>query len=184
MKMTDETNRDMMSLLRARAKGQTMILIGLLVGFGVLVGFVALAVDGGSALLQRRNMQNGADGAALGVAKTLANNVVQNGTDWIYSVTNAQATANVDQLLEGNRGGVLTPPHYNAELDYGTFFTGTSGYTWRTAASYSAGAWHYDPAYPATSLVPATGATSVDAVRVTAGIDNPTIFARLLGINT
>src|SRR5207253_1715304 len=99
-------------------------------------------------------------------------------------VTNAQATANVDQLLAGNRGGVLTTPNYNAKLDYGTFITGTSGYTWRTAATYSAGAWLYDPNYQAPWLVPAMGSTSVDAVRVTAGIDNPTIFARLLGINT
>src|SRR5437762_11394986 len=105
----------MIKILRHRARGQAVILVSLVIGFGVLLGFVALAVDGGSALLQRRNMQNGADGAALAVAKTLANNVVQNGDVWIYSVTNEQATANVDQLLAGNRGGVLTPPDYNAK---------------------------------------------------------------------
>src|SRR5262245_11717635 len=149
----------MNKILRHRARGQAVVLVSLVVGFGVLLGFVALAVDGGSALLQRRNMQNGADGAALAVAKNLAANVVQDGTTWIYAVTNAQATANVDQLLTGNRGGVLNAPDYNATLDYGTFISGTTGYTWRTAATYSAGAWQYDPAYPSSSLVPASGDT-------------------------
>ena len=39
---------------RKRAKGQAMMVIGVLLALGVLIGLVAIAVDGGSALLQRR----------------------------------------------------------------------------------------------------------------------------------
>src|SRR5689334_22424393 len=99
-------------------RGQTTVLVGLLVGLGVLLGFVGLAVDGGSALVQRRNMQNGADGAALGAAKTLASSVVVSGTANVYMVTNANMTARVEQLLAGNRGGVNRTPNYSATLEY------------------------------------------------------------------
>ena len=58
--------------MRLKTKGQSMVIIGILIGTGVLIGLVALAFDGGSAMLQRRNMQNGADSASLGTAKMLA----------------------------------------------------------------------------------------------------------------
>ena len=48
----------MRKIMRKKAKGQTMAIIGLVLALGVLIGLVAIAVDGGSALLQRRNMQN------------------------------------------------------------------------------------------------------------------------------
>ena len=104
-----------------RSRGQTTVLVGLVMGLGVLLGFVGLAVDGGSALVQRRNMQNGADGAALGAAKTLASSVVVSGTTYMYMVTNVNMTARVEQLLVGNRGGVTRTPNYSATLEYGTF---------------------------------------------------------------
>src|SRR6059058_2305993 len=82
-------------LLAGRARGQTMVLVGLLVGLGVLIGFVAIATDGGSALLQRRNMQNGADAAALGAAQTLAASVVLSGGLGVYTASNQDLTARV-----------------------------------------------------------------------------------------
>src|SRR5438046_3084246 len=91
--------RRIASLLRARTRGQAMVLVAMLVGTGVLLGFVALAVDGGSALLQRRNMQKAADAASLGAAKLLADNVVWGpdpirpaigGNGPIYLVTDGQ----------------------------------------------------------------------------------------------
>lgn len=51
-------------------KGQALILIAL--GLIVLVGFTALAIDGGSALADRRTAQNAADNAALAAAYSLA----------------------------------------------------------------------------------------------------------------
>src|SRR5436309_6932393 len=111
----------MIRILRARARGQAMVFVGLLVGLGVLVGFVAIATDGGSALLQRRNMQNGADAAALGVAQTLAASVVLSGGVPIYAVSNQSVTARVDQTLGGNRGGTASTPSYSTTLEYGTY---------------------------------------------------------------
>ena len=163
-----------------RRSGQATVLVGMLVGFGVLMGFVALAVDGGSALVQRRNMQNGADGAALGAAKTLAASVVLSGGVAVFTAFNSDITARVDQLLAGNRGGTISQPTYSATLEYGTFTSPTNTYTYNTAAAYYGGSWHYMSPYTATIFVPA----NVDAVRVTAHEDTPTVFAALVGISS
>src|SRR5436305_14434811 len=108
----------MMSIIPARARGQTMVFVGLLVGLGVLIGFVAIATDGGSALLQRRNMQNGADAAALGAAQTLAASVILSGGLGVYTASNQDLTARVDQTLEGNRGCTPHIAAYSSTLDY------------------------------------------------------------------
>src|SRR5438094_8696404 len=86
-------------LALARAKGQTLVFVGLLVAFGVLMGFVALAADGGSALLQRRNMQNGADAAALGAVQSLAASVVLSSGVGLYTMSNRDLAARVDQAV-------------------------------------------------------------------------------------
>src|SRR5919204_1415887 len=161
-----------------RARGQTTVFVGLLVGLGVLVGFVAIATDGGSALLQRRNMQNGADAAALGAAQTLAASVVLSGSVPVYTSSNQNVTDRIDQTLGRNRGGTVSgsTPSYSTTLEYGTYSNSTYNYT--VIASNSNGYWEYAPPYTAVSRVP----TWVDAVRVTAPINNPTTFAQLLGI--
>src|SRR5438876_238368 len=161
-----------------KAKGQSLVLVGLLVGLGVLIGFVAIATDGGSSLLQRRNMQNGADSAALGAAQLLGGSVVVSGTSYIYAVSNQSMAAQVEQALAGNRGGVTSVPIYTATLEYGTYVSPTYAYT--VAAQEYGASWHYSPSYPSTTNVPA----SVDAVRVTAETANPTTFAQLIGINS
>src|SRR5438270_1361181 len=107
-------------LLAGRARGQTMVFVGLLVGLGVLTGFVALAADGGSALLQRRNMQNGADAAALGAVQTLGASVVLSSGVGIYIITNSGLADRVEQAAEGNRGGFVGSPLYTTTLEYGT----------------------------------------------------------------
>ena len=53
-----------MRSLRDARKGQTVVIVAL--GLVALVALVALGVDGGSTLLQRRNMQNGADAGRSG----------------------------------------------------------------------------------------------------------------------
>src|SRR5690242_11382667 len=163
---------------RAKARGQTMVFVALLVGLGVLVGFVALATDGGSALLQRRNMQNGADGAALGAAQSLAASVVLSSGVPIYAALTQDVTARVDQVLSGNRGGTAATAHYSTTLEYGR--VSNSVYTYTVAATSSDGTWTYRSPYTSTAMVPSW----VDAVRVTAGIDNPTLFAQMIGINS
>src|SRR5438067_7324801 len=138
--------------LRARAKGQTLVFVGLLVAFGVLIGFVALAADGGSALLQRRNMQNGADAAALGAAQSLGASVVLSSGIGLYIMSNGDLAARVDQAVQGNRGGFVGTPLYTTTLEYGTF--SDSSYAYTVAATYYNGSWHYEAAYPENSLVP------------------------------
>jgi len=51
-------------------KGQAIVF--LIIGLTVFLGFVALAVDGGMVLSNRRNVQNGADAAALAGAGKIA----------------------------------------------------------------------------------------------------------------
>ncbi len=55
-----------------KTKGQALILIA--IAMAVLIGMTALAVDGGSAYLDRRSAQNAADTAALAAAFATANN--------------------------------------------------------------------------------------------------------------
>src|SRR5947207_8868200 len=171
----------MIRIVVARAKrGQAMVFVGLLVGLGVLTGFVAIATDGGSALLQRRTMQNGADAAALGAAQTLAASVVLSGEVPIYTTFNQNVTDRIDQALGRNREGTASgsTPSYSTTLEYGTY--ANSAYTYTVIATNASGWWEYAPPYTAVSRVP----TWVDAVRVTAAIDNPTMFAQLMGINS
>jgi hypothetical protein len=169
----------MLSRPRRKLKGQTMALVGLLVGFGVLLGFVALATDGGSALVQRRNMQNGANSTALGLAKVLAQNIVINQGEPGYIITNREVVTQARQLLERNRGGTTGTPTYSSTIEYGSYINGSYVYTVAATCDNCSVTWSHNPAYPADRFV----ANNVDAVRVTAGVNNPTNFARLPPFN-
>ncbi|HEX6607475.1 MAG TPA: pilus assembly protein TadG-related protein, partial [Chloroflexia bacterium] len=54
---------------RRVVKGQTVVIVALCAL--ALLAFVGLAVDGGSTLLQRRTMQNGADAGALAAVQAM-----------------------------------------------------------------------------------------------------------------
>ncbi len=59
--------------LQSRRHGETgaiAMLVAIFFGFGVLLGLGALVLDTGSLLHERRQLQNGADAAALAIAKT------------------------------------------------------------------------------------------------------------------
>lgn len=58
------------ALARGGDRGAVGVLIGILVGFGVLLGMTALVVDVGVIYAERAKLQNGADAGALGVAKS------------------------------------------------------------------------------------------------------------------
>lgn len=53
-------------------RGAVSILVGLLVSAGVLLGMLAVVIDGGRLFAERRVVQNGADAAALAVARACA----------------------------------------------------------------------------------------------------------------
>lgn len=175
-------------LLRARVRGQAMILVSIMVGTGVLFGFVALAVDGGSILLQRRQMQNAADAAALGAVRLLADNIVWGpdpvtGTNGpIYLVTFGQLKDNIAQLASAN--GVHGNLGYTIQVEFATC-TGSPSceYSdWGTMATNTSGAWSpSDPSdYNPTKIV----SSRVDALRITTQINSPTIFAKIMGWNS
>lgn len=172
-------NNRIARLLRKRARGQTAVLVGLLLSLGVLTGLVALAVDGGSALLQRRNMQNGADAASLAVAQLLAANVVKNGSEYPYIVRNSMVTARVTELLGRNQGGTTGQPYYRTTVEYGTLISATT-YSYYQVVVSENGTWTYVAPHVAGDFVPA----NVDAVRVTAEVRNPTTFVpRMFGVS-
>jgi hypothetical protein len=164
-----------------------MVFVAILVGAGVLMGFVALAVDGGNALLQRRNMQNAADAASLGAAKILADNIFwgpespdpSSPKTAIYLVTDDQLKTAVSQFTAAN--GITNGLGYSIELDTGTYRPqqpGCNPYCWEELATNSSGLW--DP--PIGSVNPIS--STVDAIRVRTLIEAPTTFARAIGINS
>jgi hypothetical protein len=160
------------SYIRRSTRGQTLVIVAMLLGLGVLIGLVAIAFDGGSALLQRRAMQNGADaGAQAGVdymADTILITCAGGTCRPTYGITNAQLRARVEQFVAANREGTIGTPVYSTRIEY----------------HYMAGALVGSPpsAPCADCYVDApTGNVImpefVDGLRVTAIIDNPTTFA-------
>lgn len=80
MDLTDKTRR------YAKAQeGQTLVIVAL--SIVVLIAAVAIGVDWGYGLTQRRVMQNEADAAALAAAKLLAGNVVSTASGTEFTVT-------------------------------------------------------------------------------------------------
>ena len=59
-------------LLRREERGAIGVLVAIMLGCGVLTGMGALVIDVGRLYQERAELQNGADAAALGVAKTCA----------------------------------------------------------------------------------------------------------------
>lgn len=53
-------------------RGAVAVLVAVLLGAGVLLGFTALAIDVGKIYVERAELQNGADAGALAVAKSCA----------------------------------------------------------------------------------------------------------------
>jgi Flp pilus assembly protein TadG len=84
----------MMFRARADQQGQTLIVVAICVA--VLVGGLALAVDWGFGMAQRRVMQNVADASALAAGKRLATSVIKVNNAVAFSVTQEQTwcTAN------------------------------------------------------------------------------------------
>ena len=78
-----------------------MILVAILLGFGVLLGMAALVIDVGRLYQERAELQNGADAAAIGVAKSCALGACT------PAVAVSYADANASQLTGGTAGVAL-----------------------------------------------------------------------------
>lgn len=84
-------------------KGQALILIAL--GIVVMVGFTALALDGGNAFADRRHAQNAADNAALSAALAKIRN-----DNWSQAAHNLAASNAYDNNGISNTVEVYSPP--------------------------------------------------------------------------
>lgn len=93
-----------------KASGQILILLA--VGLVALLGFVALALDGGSIYLDRRSAQNAADAAALAGAYQLAWNPWDAGTlsSRISAAASSRAHDNGYASADGKVFNVYYPP--------------------------------------------------------------------------
>ena len=84
--------------VRRDERGAIGIIVAALLGFGVLTGMGALVVDVGQLYQERAELQNGADAAALGVAKSCALGACD------PSVAGTFADANASNLTGGSAG--------------------------------------------------------------------------------
>jgi Putative Flp pilus-assembly TadE/G-like len=97
--------RDLIARLAGRVRrrgaderGAVAILVAVLLGGGVLLGMAALVVDVGLLYQERAELQNGADAAAIGVAKTCARGSCD------PAVAVGYADANASRLTGGTEG--------------------------------------------------------------------------------
>ena len=90
--------------LRREEDGQALVFCVLLLA--ALLGIAAIVVDGGNALLQRRNQQSVADAAAMAAVRDLpANTVVADGVARDYATAKNSADAStVDQVVVTSTG--------------------------------------------------------------------------------
>jgi Flp pilus assembly protein TadG len=79
-------------------QGAIAVLVAILIGSGVLLGMGALVIDVGQLYQERAELQNGADAAAIGVAKTCALGTCN------PAVAASYADANASRLTGGTAG--------------------------------------------------------------------------------
>ncbi len=88
----------------------------MLLGFGVILGFLALSLDVGNLMWERRQVQNGADAAAQAVAKACAKKVAADctGTSPVAATMNnanaADGTTSTDLICARGVAGIPTCP--------------------------------------------------------------------------
>lgn len=167
-----------------------MVIVGILLGLGVLIGLVAIAVDGGSALLQKRVMQNGADAGSLAgiqaMSQYLTGSCLPSPCHPAYQLTNADVWNAVKPVVIQNRGKLIGGPT-PVDADYSNVYNIQVGYHYMSGANLTAVnpstnpqtapcANCYRPAPNDTSRVP----DFVDGVIVTTTVKNPTTFAEAL----
>jgi Flp pilus assembly protein TadG len=84
--------------VRRDERGAVGVIVAALLGFGVLTGMGAMVVDVGQLYQERAELQNGADAAVLGVAKSCALGACD------PSVAGTYADANASNLTGGSAG--------------------------------------------------------------------------------
>jgi hypothetical protein len=178
-----------MRLRQFSRKGQSIVVVAL--GLVGLVALVALGVDGGSALLQRRNMQNGADSGALAAIQLISQGdisitcVDRNGVTspchpfYLTAPSQGSIYQRANQLVQSNQGGVIGTAAPVADVWY-HMVAGAPGCD---AALNPSGCFSQSSNNPNdTTPIP----EFADGVKVIAMIDNPTTFLpalKVVGVN-
>lgn len=127
--------RPMRKLLGSDDRGAIGVLVAILIGSGVLLGFGAMVVDVGQIYAERAQLQNGADAGALAVARSCAQGPCAPGAAQSYANANsAHGSAAVDLVCGSGslgscpaRTGGLTdcPPPPPAGTNYVDVHTST-----------------------------------------------------------
>ena len=98
MRVTAPLRRLILARLRHDERGVVAAIVAILLGTGVLLGMGALVIDVGQIYQERAELQNGADAAALAVAKSCALGACAPG------VAGQQADGNASSLTGGTAG--------------------------------------------------------------------------------
>lgn len=86
-------------------RGAIGVLVAVLIGGGVLLGMGALAVDVGQIYQNRAELQNGADAAAMGIAKACAEQLASGGSTCALASPSSLATTYADDNASKLTGG-------------------------------------------------------------------------------
>ncbi len=101
--------------LRRDERGAVAIIVAVLIGGGVLTGMGALVIDVGQLFQERGELQNGADAAAIGVAKSCALGSCSPAVAVQLADANASSltggTAGVDVVCGSGDSGSMPGPH-------------------------------------------------------------------------
>lgn len=136
----------------------------------VLLGALALAVDWGYGLTQRRVMQTSADAAALAVGRYLATSVLEINGEIAFIVSQADACEVAREYVEANRPFAPSAGDYGFTLQFGS----GDPIAW-TPISPTGGC----ASAPATAVPAATR-----YVRVTSTVTYPSLVSGVLGFPT
>ena len=129
-------------LLRREERGAIGVLVAIMLGCGVLTGMGALVIDVGRLYQERAELQNGADAAALGVAKTCALGGCAPAVAQLYANANASrltgGAAGVDMVC-GSGGLQGCPAPTGAKADCPAPPAGGTGYVQVYTSTLTAG---------------------------------------------
>src|SRR6478609_6709656 len=98
---------------RRREHGAVVTVVAVLLAGGVLLGFLALSLDVGQILVEKRQLQNSADAAAVSLAQSCAKNNCVAGADSLANLVDNNANDKVSGLQSQcatNMPGSTLPP--------------------------------------------------------------------------
>ncbi len=102
--------RPVLRRLRSDQRGAVAVLVAVLIGGGVLTGMGALVIGVGQLYAERAQLQNGADAAALAVARSCATGTCTPGSAGAFANANAKDGVAAVNLVCGSGSLGNCPP--------------------------------------------------------------------------